>query len=147
MLENPTPLDVFLWSAFRLIGTPYIYGGDDPSGVDCNGIVNESLQAAGLTPDKSDYSAAGLYELYQNALRPQDHGDLPGCLVFRPNDVGAVKHVGICIGNGFVIHAGGGDADIDTADEAWKANAFVKIRPIGVFGPNRRIRDPFAWMR
>ena len=38
----------FLQTALAYLGTPYVWGGDDPSGFDCSGFVIECLKSAGL---------------------------------------------------------------------------------------------------
>lgn len=51
-------------TALSYLGTPYIWGGDDPSGFDCSGFVIECLKSVGLLSEKEDYTADGLYHLF-----------------------------------------------------------------------------------
>ena len=85
--------------ARQLIGTPYRYGGSDPSGFDCSGLVQYVHARAGLRVPRTtrqQYRAARRVSL--SDLRP---GDL---LFFRRNGRG-VSHVGIYEGGGRFIHA------------------------------------------
>ncbi|MDD5426576.1 MAG: NlpC/P60 family protein, partial [candidate division Zixibacteria bacterium] len=55
----------FLTTALAYLGTPYIWGGDDPSGFDCSGFVIECLKSAGILEEAEDYSADGLMRRYE----------------------------------------------------------------------------------
>ena len=49
----------FIATAQRFLGVPYLWGGRSSSGLDCSGLVQISLQAAGLAcPRDSDMQAA-----------------------------------------------------------------------------------------
>ena len=58
----------FLKSALSYLGTPYIWGGDDPSGFDCSGFVVECLKTAGFLSENEDYTADGLLHKYKDYL-------------------------------------------------------------------------------
>ena len=64
--------------AFLWYGRPYVWGGDDPSGFDCSGFVIEVLQSVGIIADGMDYTAHGLYNLFNQFPRvgPAQPGDL-----------------------------------------------------------------------
>ena len=116
---------IFLKYVWKLIGTWYVYGGDDPSGLDCSGLAVEALQSVGIIPDKSDYTADGLWRKFQNQTVSKP---VPGCLVFYGTSDRA-SHVEIYLGDGVNIGASGGGANIKTAEDAKGANAFIKPRP------------------
>lgn len=87
-----------LATAERLIGAPYVLGGESPSGVDCSGLVQYAYRQAGIQVPRT---AAQQFQ----AGRPQ-RKVLPGDLLFfRTDNSGAVSHVGIYAGGGRMIHA------------------------------------------
>lgn len=51
----------FVAVAERFVGTPYLWGGRESAGIDCSGLVQASLEAAGVrAPRDSDMQAAEL---------------------------------------------------------------------------------------
>jgi len=85
--------------ASRMIGTPYRYGGNNPRGFDCSGLVQYTHAHAGLSIPRTTG------EQWRYADRPRRRHLLPGDLVFF--DLGSQKasHVGIYEGGGVFIHA------------------------------------------
>jgi len=85
--------------AAALIGTPYKFGGDDPRGFDCSGLVFYSFDRLGIEVPRTAADQ-------RRAARSVDLESLsPGDLVFFRTSARRVDHVGIYAGDGRFIHA------------------------------------------
>ncbi|MCB1353232.1 MAG: C40 family peptidase [Rhodobacteraceae bacterium] len=86
----------FIAEARRLAGTPYLWGGRSAAGIDCSGLVQLALMAAGHVdvPRDSDMQAALLGAAHDPGAAPE-----PGDLLFWKG------HVGIVSGADLLLHA------------------------------------------
>jgi cell wall-associated NlpC family hydrolase len=139
--ENMDTRSTFVWYLEQFLGTWYKWGGDDPSGFDCSGLICEGLQAVGKIPRFADYTARDLARLFP--VIPQDQLK-PGCLVFYTNSLQEISHVEMVWKNTVLsLGASGGTSETHTVQEAITKNAFVKIRPLASRPGNATFRDPF----
>ena len=115
--------DHFIEYARTFLGTPYLWAGNDPSGLDCSGYVIECLKGIGKFSKNFDETADGLLKnVFSNQI---DRHPTIGSLFFHiKND--EAYHVGIYIGSGLGWSASGGGRLTTSPEIAWKKNAFIK---------------------
>jgi hypothetical protein len=82
--------------AMTYLGTPYVWGGNEPGGFDCSGLMQYVYDHFGIHIPRiaSDQQAGGV-PVPMNQLQPGD-------LVFYGSPA---HHVGMYIGNGMMVHA------------------------------------------
>lgn len=85
-------------TAVSMIGRPYKYKGDSPSGFDCSGLVRYSYLAAGMDVP---HSTRALRDSTRSVGRNMRKGDL----LFFNESGGKYSHVGIYLGNSAFVHA------------------------------------------
>lgn len=113
--------------AFKFVGLPYLWGGDDSiAGFDCSGFVIELLKSVGKLPRSGDWTAKGLYAIFQDKKVAKAK---EGCLVFFAKN-NKINHVEYVWKNGLTIGASGGGSKTITIKDAIKQNAYIKIRPL-----------------
>jgi cell wall-associated NlpC family hydrolase len=125
----------FVTVAERFVGAPYLWGGRGAIGLDCSGLVQTALAAAGIAaPRDSDMQAAQLGA----AIDPGEGfaGLRRGDLVFWPG------HVGIMRDGERLIHVNAWYMAIDAEK---LADAVARIRPVaGEIRAVRRLSQMFA---
>lgn len=82
------------------LGQPYVWGGSEPGGFDCSGLVQYVYDKAGI---KLPRVAQEQY----NSTRKVSRGEslLPGMLVFFGQSAQDITHVGIYLGEGKMLDA------------------------------------------
>jgi cell wall-associated NlpC family hydrolase len=84
--------------ALQQVGVPYRYGGANPNGFDCSGLVHYSYSRAGkMVPRTTSTLWSGMRPVAADQLRK---GDI---LFF--NISGKMSHVGMYVGAGQFVHA------------------------------------------
>ena len=110
-----------LEEAEKYIGYPYVWGGYKPStSFDCSGFVSYVYNQCGW--DFGRLGAQGLYNISSRTSSPR-----PGDLVFFTGtyDTPGVSHVGIYVGDGWMLHCGDpiGYANLNTS--YWQSHFYA----------------------
>lgn len=134
---TPYPASSISTYAKSLLGTPYIWGGQDSEvGLDCSGFLQVILDKAGYDPP-GDQSAAALYNYFREETKGHTL-EIPteGALLFfgkeLDNGILKIEHVAYALSGNQMIEAGGcGKECITPEDSRKKPAAEVRIRPIG----------------
>jgi cell wall-associated NlpC family hydrolase len=121
-----------LQKALALLGTPYRWGGTDPSkGFDCSGLVGYVFRnALGIELPRVSRDMA------RNGQLVTDRAKLAaGDLVFFGRK-GRVNHVGIYLGDGRFVHAPsrGKDVTVSELDTGYWSGRFLQARRVSADG-------------
>ena len=84
--------------ALRQVGVPYRYGGTNPRGFDCSGLVQYSYSKAGVSVARTTA------QLWATTRTVKPHNLRIGDLLFFKFD-GKMSHVGMYIGGQRFVHA------------------------------------------
>ncbi len=112
-------------NATAMLGQPYRYGGAEPGGFDCSGLVVYAAARSGIELPRTAQEQ-------QHAGVPVRRSDLqPGDLVFM-HLKGKDLHVGIALDAQHFVHAPatGGRVRIDTLDRAPYSTGFSSARRV-----------------
>lgn len=119
---EPDPVAV----ALRLLGTPYLWGGNSDWGIDCSGLVQVALAACGI-------ACPGDTDLQRKAGAVVEGEPQPGDLLFWPG------HVAMVIDETRMIHANG-NAMAVTIEGIEAAKARIEAAGEGPYQGARRFR-------
>lgn len=99
-----------LSTAMKYLGSPYLWGGRSPFGIDCSGLVQMVFKMNGifLPRDASQQVSEGKAVNFIEEAQPGD-------LAFFGEEDAKISHVGIIVDTGTLIHASG-DVRIDKLD-------------------------------
>lgn len=109
--------------ANSLVGTPYLYGGNTPEGLDCSGLIYYAFNQGGLKIGRE--SSEG----YFNGNTTQVNNPIAGDLVFFENTYkDGISHMGIYIGNNKFIHAGTDGVEISDVTYSYWSTRLVAYK-------------------
>jgi len=83
----------------KMLGSPYRYGGMDPKGFDCSGLLRYAFSQSGVELPRTSR------EIFRASLRIDPQKIEPGDLVFFTLSADKVSHVGIYAGQNRFIHS------------------------------------------
>ena len=116
-------------TASSMLGKPYRYGGSNPKGFDCSGLVQYSYARAGVqVPRSTDAQRKATQPVTQGGLRKGD-------LLFFNERGRHSSHVAIYLGDGSFVHApsSGKRVRVDRlADPYWKKSFAGARRFLGL---------------
>jgi peptidoglycan endopeptidase LytE len=112
--------------ALRYLGTPYRWGGEGPSGVDCSGLV--SLVYSPYVP----HFPRSTYDQWTVGVVVDRAALAPGDLVFFDTDGSGPSHVGIYVGADRFVHpsASAGRVVVDLLTEPYYASRYLGARRV-----------------
>lgn len=114
-------------NALSQVGVPYRYGGNDPGGFDCSGLVQYAYSQAGVELPR------GTAELLKTGTRISYADARVGDLLFyRFNDRRqSSMHVAIYLGDDWIVHApasGGKVTKIRSDEKPWLKRYLTAVR-------------------
>lgn len=110
-----------LKEAEKYVGYPYVWGGSSPStSFDCSGFVSYVYNQCGW--DFGRLGAQGLYNISARTSSPK-----PGDLVFFTGtyDTPGISHVGIYVGDGWMLHCGDPISYADLNTSYWQSHFYA----------------------
>lgn len=93
-----TPMEM----AFRLINTPYLWGGKSIAGMDCSGLTQLCYALCGVHLLRNASEQARMGHPVENVAQAKE-----GDLAFFKVESGRIIHVGIVLSGGRIIHCSG----------------------------------------
>jgi murein DD-endopeptidase len=113
-------------TAVSMLGKPYKYGGNTPTGFDCSGLVHYSYSRVGV--DVSRDTRTLKTQTSMTSVSDLRRGDL----LFFDQEGQKSSHVGIFIGDGRFVHAPstGGKVRTEKLDAKYWQKHFVEARRV-----------------
>lgn len=126
LLDADPAFAAIMAEANKYVGYPYVWGGSNPrTSFDCSGFVSWVFTETGVS-NTGRKGATGLYKLCTEVAAEDAR---PGDLVFFKGtmgpDVPGITHVGIYVGNGWMIHCGDPIGYADLTQGKWPKRFFT----------------------
>ena len=119
--------------AHQYLGTPYLWGGKSALGIDCSGFAQQVLKLFNVILPRDAHQQAEM----GNSIGFLEE-TICGDLAFFDNEEGRIIHVGILLGNNFIIHSSGcvridkidnaGIINVDTNERTHKLRLIKRVR-------------------
>lgn len=145
--QQDIDIDLIMNTAYRLMGTPYLWGGASTKSVDCSGLIKVAYLANGiiLMRDASQQIFTGI------KIAPEDTDTLQAgdLLFFSHSTEGRIGHVAMYDKDGRYIHSSGRvkvnemrDDDEDFGDRVYRGASRIK-GAVGTTGITRVEKHPW----
>lgn len=92
-----------LEAALKFEGSPYLWGGRSPFGIDCSGLIQMAFKFTGINMPRDASEQANHPGMYVDLIGESQIGDI----AFFDNEEGRITHTGILTGDGNILHASG----------------------------------------
>lgn len=118
---GPTVGDRAAFVALQQVGVPYRYGGENPAGFDCSGLVQYAYLRAGKALPRTTT------QLWKNTRKVGRNDMRAGDLVFFAIN-GKMQHVGMYVGEDRFVHApsSGKTVTIASLSSDYYSQAFLR---------------------
>ena len=127
-VDERRPAERAAQQAINMVGKPYKYGGSNPAGFDCSGLVQFSFKQAGVKlPRSTEEQRRAARKVRASALQPGD-------LLFFDQEGKKHGHVGIYVGRGEFVHAPSSGKRVrrDAVDSPYWQKHLTEVRRINV---------------
>lgn len=118
-VSNPVTSTNLIVNAKKFLGVPYSWGGSNPNGFDCSGFIYYVFNQSGKSLSRTN--AAGYYNMSTPTTAPKV-GDI---VYFKNTYAKGITHLGIYMGNGMFIHAGGDRVQISSVNDSYWGSHFA----------------------